>query len=1006
MTDEIVVTSSEIFMLGLDGSSVPFAPDGLRVHVHGDAGNDIITLLPGIVDVHLHGDSGNDTLFGSSGGETLYGGDGDDELFGRAGGDILKGGAGDDTLHGGDDGDYLYGGDDQDALYGGADSDYLWGDRGNDHLDGGFHGDFLLGGEDDDTLVSGGGDSGQEDQLDGQDGDDRLVISHAPGIKRLFAQGTSEGYDTLDFSAWSEGITIDLSQRGTNQWLEPSNAVGVFLVDPGTLHEGFEHVVGSQFADELTGDSRANRLDGRGGNDIISGGGGDDQLLGGAGNDSLLGHSGTIVSDGGYGDDLFWLTNAHADSSITIRDAEGNDTVQAYSDWVGNAGMILDLSESENQLITNDNANVAIDLPTGATVENLIGSIGNDRLIGNELVNRLEGNGGDDQIEGDSDDVVLGGIGLDHIEARSGADASISGGSGTAAGDGFNGEQRELSAGIADWRFDALPPGEYQVYATWESPAVTSGLAADYSFTVNDGATYTSLETDVDQELAPSGWAASGRQWSPLGGTVVLDSGGNLGVRLAIASGALGAMVDAIQIVKVEYPLDAMLTVGGSAVSSWIDDGTNNSPILDVTAQRASDSSVVVIDEIQVEGPLANYVAVSNSSGSWTADFTPPATPTDLPTGSYPVTFHVGDGKGGVGVATMLLEYGAQNVPPEIAIVGSLPVDPPEGTELSFNFTVTDPDHTAAELLIDFGGNVPESLRAAYATDPSAVVEHTGSVAGVHSYTLRWTPAEIDDGTHSFQLRATDTGATPVRHEVAVELNVIEANTLADILGGTINFAFAETAPGDRADPTFSTTITNDGDFQDVRLAVDWTYDETTFSPDQYVDGELSDGGDGQWTLLVTPDSYRYFEGELDAPTKVAIRAEEFNRATSAYEVSAIYTSATYEPQVTENLTIDTYGLVNDTGASGTDNRSSDITLEGTVVNPDGPIGGLVVNFYSGGDPAEPASGTWLGRTRTDETGAFEYAPRFAFDLSDLADQDATIRAEVLDPIPLGPRRR
>ncbi len=997
--DEIVVTPNEIYMLGIDGASIPFDPAGLRVYVNGNEGDDSITLLPGISDIHLHGDEGNDTLIGSSGDEVLEGGDDDDELFGRGGNDTLRGGRGSDTLHGGDDDDFLYGGDDQDALFGGAGTDRLWGDDGNDHLDGGYGGDFIEGGNDNDTLVSGGGTSGEDDTLDGQEGDDRLIVSQAPGIKRLHAQGVDEGYDTIDFSEWSQGITIDLAQLGTEQWLEPSSTIGIFLADPGASNQGFERIVGSQFDDNITGDSRANLLEGRGGNDTILGGGGDDQLLGGAGNDRLLGHSGSIISDGGYGNDRYWLTNAAAASTISIRDAEGVDTIEAYTDWVGSVGLALDLGESQMQNVTLDNASVEIDLPSGSTIENAIGSIGTDRLTGNSLANRLEGTAGDDEIVGDIDDVILGGAGLDSVEARSGADAVISGGTATTAGVGFNDEQREFSAGQADWTFESLPPGEYQVFATWETSSAASGMAADYSFTSNGGSSYESLESDVDQNVSPVGTIAAGRQWLPVGDTIRLDAGGNLGVRLEVASAASAALVDAVRVVKIEYLLDATLEDGGAPVSTWIDDGSDNSPILDITAARASDGSAVTIDDVQVEGPMSAYVTVADSSGSWTADFTPPIVPTDLPAGTYPVTFRIADGKGGVGVATLLFQYSTQNTPPEINIAGLLPVDPLEDMELSFDFTVTDPDHTAAEISIDLAGDVPESLRAAYETNAGGVIEHTGSNAGVHSYTFRWTPTEADDGEQSFELRATDSGATPIRHSVTIDLNVVEDNTQADILNGIVNFVYAETASGERANPTISTTITNDGNFRDVRLAIDWTYNDTTFSPDQYVQAELSDGSNGQWALEVTPDTYRHFWGELDSTTKVAIRAEEFDTSTNSYGKSAVYTSTTYKPVDTSNLTINTYGLVNDTGTSDTDNRSSDITLEGTVLNPDGPVSDLVVNFYSGGD-GTPESGLWLGTTRTDDTGAFEFAPRFAFDLDDFADQDATIRAEVLDSVP------
>jgi Ca2+-binding RTX toxin-like protein len=57
----------------------------------------------------------------------------------------------------------------------------------------------------------------------------------------------------------------------------------------------FENVIGSGFADTITGNISSNSLSGGGGNDTISGGNGADTITGGAGKDQLTGEAGIDV---------------------------------------------------------------------------------------------------------------------------------------------------------------------------------------------------------------------------------------------------------------------------------------------------------------------------------------------------------------------------------------------------------------------------------------------------------------------------------------------------------------------------------------------------------------------------------------------------------------------------------------------------------------------------------------------------------------------------------------
>src|SRR3954447_5338692 len=192
------------------------------------------------------GNALSNVITGTDGDDTLYGEDGNDTLNGGLGLDALHGGAGDDVLIAGNSsrGVFAYGDDGNDTLYGNAGDDNLIGGAGNDYLNGGSGKDFLSGGPGDDWLVAGAG----PDMIDG-----------------------GSGNDTVDFSGSTEGVTVDLRIG-----LKPIPGLGGYA--QGDLISGVENVIGSSFADVLTGDEGDNRVYGGGGADTMIGGGGSDRF--------------------------------------------------------------------------------------------------------------------------------------------------------------------------------------------------------------------------------------------------------------------------------------------------------------------------------------------------------------------------------------------------------------------------------------------------------------------------------------------------------------------------------------------------------------------------------------------------------------------------------------------------------------------------------------------------------------------------------------------------------
>jgi Ca2+-binding RTX toxin-like protein len=249
----------------------------------GDAQGDTLTGIE-----NLYGSSNADQLTGDNARNIIGGEFGDDTIVGNGGDDALSGEAGNDSLDGGDGADRLVGGAGIDTVHGGI---------GNDSIDAGSEADQVFGEAGNDNILGGGG----NDQIDGGDGNDTL--EGAVGGDTLIG---GAGIDTASYAGSGTGVSVNM-------------ATGiVFGGDAvGDTFSGIEQVLGSGFADTLTGNAGANMLWGMGGGDVLTGGGGADVLKGGAGADRFV-----------YA--------AIGDSTVA---AAGKDTIRDFS-----AGDRIDLS--------------------------------------------------------------------------------------------------------------------------------------------------------------------------------------------------------------------------------------------------------------------------------------------------------------------------------------------------------------------------------------------------------------------------------------------------------------------------------------------------------------------------------------------------------------------------------------------------------------------------------------------------------------------------------------
>ena len=398
-------------------------------NVLGGNGNDSI-LGDGLANL-LDGGNGNDTLDGGNGDDTLDGGAGNDwASYANAGGAVtvdLSAG----TSSGADGNDDLteienvLGGIGNDSILGDGLNNRLDGGNGDDRLDGGAGNDALNGGAGNDTVIGGQG----FDSLDG--GTDIDLVDFSAVTGDIFKNGTSNNFDFDGVSARVVGFERFLLGSG-NDFVFFGTATQSATLDGGV---GNDVIVSGSGDDSLFGGTGNDFLNGGEGNDTLDGGIGDDVLSDDGGNDSIFGGVGN--------DELTHFDFGGAAADATLDGGEGDDTLDggAGNDWASyaNAGgaVTVDLSAG-----TSSGADGSDDLKG---IENVLGGIGNDSILGDGLNNVLDGGNGDDTVLSFvGDDSVVGGDGSDSLIGNEGADTLLGGtGSDTLLGN----EQADSLAG-------------------------------------------------------------------------------------------------------------------------------------------------------------------------------------------------------------------------------------------------------------------------------------------------------------------------------------------------------------------------------------------------------------------------------------------------------------------------------------------------------------------------------------------------------------------------------
>lgn len=396
--------------------------DDVRAFLYTDASNPNLT-----------GTGGTDWLFGDDRNNILNGGAGDDTLFGSRGDDLLIGGPGADRLFGGDGNDDIVtrvdpGDTVVDTIDGGAGHDSLYIDGGLpvwvDFLTGGvdfgapgksvFTGieevfgsaadDVWLLAEGAQTIHTYGGDdivryAGEGDTVwapdDGTNATDVPLVSFRGGGYagvRIDAREGAGGDGRWEVS--HEGLGADGQPATSQSWLYNIQAVeGTDRSDVFYAIGVSEGSVGTTPGFTFTDNTETFTLDGN-------------AFLGGDGNDVFFASEKKSLFDGGAG---FDLVNFSLD--YTVADRLSQPGIQSYT---------INLATGLATELRHQGAAKSDIYLRG--IEGVVGTRGDDHIIGNDQANYLYGYLGHDVIEG--------GGGADYIDASGLTQAELYGGDG------------------------------------------------------------------------------------------------------------------------------------------------------------------------------------------------------------------------------------------------------------------------------------------------------------------------------------------------------------------------------------------------------------------------------------------------------------------------------------------------------------------------------------------------------------------------------------------------
>lgn len=436
----ISVSSGQVKINGADPQTGALAANSvLHINVTGGAGTQNINLsavthdngFTSMVDGHIDFGSLSDPLASpTSLSRTVTGTDFNDTITGTNDVDTINGGEGDDTIHGLGANDTINGAEGNDQIYG---------DAGNDVINGGGNDNEYYGGDGNDTYVFSG---------NGLDAGSNSISD-------------TSGTDTLDFSGLSmgAGLVLDLNS-GADQQVVTGALTSLHLSGAQTI----SNVIGTSYADTITGNSLNNSL------------------------------------QGGAGDDIYKFSGTADQGTDAISDTQGLNSIDLSGLNFG-VGATIDLSSNSSQQVIHAADGRQLTLSNLATnIRNATGTQYADTLTANALGSMLSGGDGNDFLNGgDGADTLLGGADTDNLTGAGGNDYLAGG-----TGDDF---YTFVSGNMGTDKIVELP-GEGSDSLSFQGiPYAVGGVTMDLSSTsasfavVNNAGTSLNLDMSATPEI-------------------------------------------------------------------------------------------------------------------------------------------------------------------------------------------------------------------------------------------------------------------------------------------------------------------------------------------------------------------------------------------------------------------------------------------------------------------------------------------------------------------------
>ncbi|MCA9185587.1 MAG: hypothetical protein KDA99_08210 [Planctomycetales bacterium] len=491
----------------------------------------------------------------------------------------------------------------------------------------------------------------------------------------------------------------------------------------------------------------------------------------GDGSDTLLIHAQSAHIDGGSGNDTYAFS-PELQGRYFIADDEGTDTLDFAQ--VASHGVNVDLgstllattvapSDFELYLSFGQLENVfgtrQDDILRGNSVSNTLdGGEGNDVVFGGLDIDKLMGGPGDDVFDlGPDRDIVTGDAGWDDAEIIDQRDAGfrIVAGDWWEANDGGSMNAAQYLASfaaatlpVAEWTFDNLESGQYEVSATWLA-APTTGGTVGYQVNALSPAT-------VDQRLAPIGPTLAGVEWQP----IAIASPVNGRVTVTLRPTADGELIyaDAIRLARIDelpqwqsHPdvsLDNNVPFG---TTLHIEYPSGDLEALQFELQSTSIGPWTIHASDEVPGEMLLQWAPTTADRDTIVPVKVTATDSRYPARTAIVEFTVTVGHPN--------DLPVVSVPQQWTVVA--------GQHLSFAINATDPDspNESPRLSLD----VPDAT----ATSSLLWASIDSSTGGFH-----WSPTDPDIGIHSFTLRAWDNEVANQFTSMSIVVHVVPPNDM------------------------------------------------------------------------------------------------------------------------------------------------------------------------------------------------------------------------------------